>query len=251
MPRFELVEGSSSKFWEISIRDASLTIRFGKIGTDGTQNYKVFDSTAEAQKEYDKLIAQKMKKGYTKVSDDASAPAGGNGNGNDKTSMSKQEFWALIDQSKRGTEDTEEQLEKLREMLGRLTAEEIVKFDFHLNEAKRDAYRWDLWGAAYIINGGCSDDGFEYFIGWLIAQGQKYFEASLADPNHAGSKVEPGDFVECEEIMYVPIEAYESVTGKDDWDARQIPVACELQGEQWEEDQVDKLFPKLAKKFNS
>ena len=36
-----------------------------------------------------------------------------------------------------------------------------------------DSYRWDLWGAAYLANGGCSDDGFDYFRGWLIGQGRK------------------------------------------------------------------------------
>jgi len=250
MPRFEFIEGSSSKFYEISLRESSITIRFGKIGTDGQQNYKVFDNQTEALKEYDKLIAQKVKKGYSKVSDDvACAPT--NGDAADKKTMSKQEFWALIDQSKRATEDTDEQLDKLRELLGRLSADEIISFDFHLNEAIRDAFRWDLWAAAYIINGGCSDDGFDYFIGWLIAQGHRYYEASLADPNHAGSKVEPGDFVECEDILYLPNEVYETVTGKDDFEAHQINVNCELQGEQWEEDKVYELFPKLAKKFSS
>jgi hypothetical protein len=25
------------------------------------------------------------------------------------------------------------------------------------------AYTWDLWGAVFVLNGGDSDDGFEYF----------------------------------------------------------------------------------------
>lgn len=250
MERFEFKEGSSSKFYEISLRESSITIRFGKIGTEGQLNYKVFDNQTEARKEYDKLIAQKIKKGYSKVSDDVACASTDDGVAKNET-MSKQEFWALIDQSKRGTEDTDEQMDKLRELLGRLNADEIISFNFHLRQAIRDAFRWDIWAAAYIINDGCSDDGFEYFIGWLIAQGQKYYEATLADPNHAGTKVEPGDYTECEDILSLPIEVYETVTGKDDFETHQINVNCELQGEQWEEDKVNELFPKLAKKFSS
>ena len=45
------------------------------------------------------------------------------------------------------------------------------------------AYRQELWGAAYLINGGCSDDGFVYFLGWLIAQGRDVYQAALPDPD--------------------------------------------------------------------
>ena len=44
-----------------------------------------------------------------------------------------------------------------------LPAAEIEAFDRLLYEKIDAAYRWSLWGAAYVINGGCSDDGFEYF----------------------------------------------------------------------------------------
>ncbi len=40
-----------------------------------------------------------------------------------------------------------------------------------------------------VVNGGCSDDGFEYFRGWLIGQGGAYFEAALKDPERAADNV--------------------------------------------------------------
>jgi hypothetical protein len=43
-------------------------------------------------------------------------------------------------------------------------------------DALKQANTWDLWAAAYIMNGGCSDDGFLYFRCWLIAQGKEVFE---------------------------------------------------------------------------
>ena len=62
--RFEFVEGTSSKFWEIQLEGSSFTTRYGKIGTDGQVTLKEFDSADKAQKEYDKLVAEKTKKGY-------------------------------------------------------------------------------------------------------------------------------------------------------------------------------------------
>ena len=65
MPRYEFSEGASNKFWDIKMRGASFTTTFGKIGSNGQIQLKEFSSASEAQKAYDKLIAEKTKKGYT------------------------------------------------------------------------------------------------------------------------------------------------------------------------------------------
>ena len=54
----------SEKYWEIQLVGSKLTIRYGKIGTDGQLTVKEFDSKEAAQKEYNKLIKEKTKKGY-------------------------------------------------------------------------------------------------------------------------------------------------------------------------------------------
>ncbi len=64
MPRYEFSEGTSSKFWEINLAGKSFTTTYGKIGTDGQTTIKQFNSDADAKKEYEKLIAEKTKKGY-------------------------------------------------------------------------------------------------------------------------------------------------------------------------------------------
>lgn len=64
MPRYEFSEGTSNKFWEINLSGKSFTTTYGKIGTSGQTTIKQFKSDAEAKKEYDKLIAEKVKKGY-------------------------------------------------------------------------------------------------------------------------------------------------------------------------------------------
>ena len=39
----------------------------------------------------------------------------------------------------------------------------IVEFQQVYEQLDRESYRWDLWAAAYVINGGCSDDGVARF----------------------------------------------------------------------------------------
>lgn len=74
--RYELVEGSSSKFWEIQLSGSSFSVRFGRIGTNGQTQLKSFDSEDKAKKEYDKLVAEKTKKGYSEVAAGGGSLAG-------------------------------------------------------------------------------------------------------------------------------------------------------------------------------
>jgi uncharacterized protein (TIGR02996 family) len=74
MPLYEFKEGSSSKFWEITLSGNSFTTRWGKIGTKGQEKTQSFSNPIEAKREYDKLVNEKTKKGYELV-DDAGGPA--------------------------------------------------------------------------------------------------------------------------------------------------------------------------------
>lgn len=67
MRRFELVEGSSSKFWEVEMAGCDVTVRFGRLGTNGQSKTKSFASVAAAQKEHDALVKEKTGKGYGEV----------------------------------------------------------------------------------------------------------------------------------------------------------------------------------------
>ena len=61
---FEFIGGSSKKFWEMSISGSSFTVRFGRIGTAGQSQTKTFADEAKAKREAEKLIAEKINKGY-------------------------------------------------------------------------------------------------------------------------------------------------------------------------------------------
>ncbi len=164
--------------------------------------------------------------------------------------MTDEQFWKLIAKSKRGAEDCDEQAERLTELLKKLPPEEIRDFDKSFRRRLREAYRWDLWAVAYIVNGGSSDDGFEYFRCWLIGQGQKAFETVLASPSKIGKWIEEDEEAEGESLLYAAGEAYEGVTG----DAILIdsPDTTSLEeplGEEWEEDELPYLFPRLWKRF--
>lgn len=64
MPRYELIEGTSCKFWEVKVEDTELTVSFGRIDTHGQTKTKTFASHAAALAEEAKLIKEKTGKGY-------------------------------------------------------------------------------------------------------------------------------------------------------------------------------------------
>jgi DNA ligase-1 len=61
---FEFSDGKSNKFWEISIDGTDVTVRYGKIGTDGRTQVKSLSDAEAAIAHAEKLIEQKTGKGY-------------------------------------------------------------------------------------------------------------------------------------------------------------------------------------------
>lgn len=72
----EFEEGTSSKFWRARVEGKTLYVNYGKIGSAGQTQVKDFGDGSAAQKEYDKLVREKRKKGYI--------DAGGGGGGGDE-----------------------------------------------------------------------------------------------------------------------------------------------------------------------
>ncbi|MFP2927329.1 WGR domain-containing protein [Pyxidicoccus sp. 3LG] len=75
MPRYEFKEGSSNKFWEITKDEATITTRWGRIGTEGQEKIQTFKYSYEANSAYDKQVLEKEKKGYTRVKPKDAGPA--------------------------------------------------------------------------------------------------------------------------------------------------------------------------------
>ncbi len=129
--------------------------------------------------------------------------------------MDRATFWALIDASRRGVDadDPDAQLETLAVQLAKLTPEELIGFQCVFDALLDESYRADLWAAAFLINGGCSDDGFEYFCRGLVALGQKPYEAALANPDSLARVIKESDEIDFEQIACVAGEVYERKTG--------------------------------------
>jgi predicted DNA-binding WGR domain protein len=65
--RFECTEGGARKFWQIGHHGSDVTVVFGRIGTQGQTQLKQFASEPRAQREVEKLVAEKLRKGYVEV----------------------------------------------------------------------------------------------------------------------------------------------------------------------------------------
>lgn len=168
--------------------------------------------------------------------------------------MQADRFWDLIGRTTKRRGDQDAQMEALRYELRKLSAEDIEAFERAFQAQQRRAYSWDLWGAAYVMNGGASDDGFEYFQRWLISRGRETFEAALADPDllaaTAGSDTDDGfDF---ESFAYVAGDVWREKTGRQGRSpSTGVPQAPQPSGVPFEEDpdHLSRRYPKLWAKF--
>ncbi|WP_138223091.1 DUF4240 domain-containing protein [Nibricoccus aquaticus] len=128
--------------------------------------------------------------------------------------MTLDEFWTLIEQTKDASADIDERTEVLRAKLSRLSTEDVAAFDRRFTETLDRAYSHDLWGAAYIIQGGCSDDAFWDFRSVLISMGKDAFERAIRDPDSLASlSAEDLDELYAEGFQYVAGSIYEERTG--------------------------------------
>ncbi|MFC8093508.1 WGR and DUF4132 domain-containing protein [Streptomyces sp. NPDC057301] len=77
MRRWEFDQGTSSKFWEAEASDDRVTVRYGRLGTQGQEQHKEFADAAVAQAYLDRTIAQKERKGYQEVTTGSPAATAG------------------------------------------------------------------------------------------------------------------------------------------------------------------------------
>ena len=92
-------------------------------------------------------------------------------------------FWTLVDSTTALEANPQMQLAALHGALSKLSVDEIERYEVAFDSEMKRSYSWDLWGAVYVVHGGASDDGFEYFRCWPISKGKRTFEKVLADPD--------------------------------------------------------------------
>jgi hypothetical protein len=165
--------------------------------------------------------------------------------------MADDEFWKLIrltyDNSKG---DFETQQEELTKELKKLSPQDIILFDNKFRQLRGLAYNWELWGAIYIIHGGCSDDSFMDFRDWVIAQGQEFYYKTLANPESLVDVDQDKIDIDWEGMGYISNTVFNDMTGQDlpnGFKANQ-----EITGKEWQEEGEDlkTMFPKLSEKYS-
>ena len=107
--------------------------------------------------------------------------------------MEIDDWWALVERARTAVGDragdrnhADDPLpDALTDELARLRPADIVDWEITFIRVTDSAYRQPLWHAAYLIEGGCGDDGFMDFRDGLILQGRDVFTRAV--PYAAGS----------------------------------------------------------------
>lgn len=160
--------------------------------------------------------------------------------------MDEAGFWKIIqDAHDASGGDLDRKCDLLRQWLSSLPAIETTQFADIFDAMMERAHHWPLWGAAYVIHGGCSDDTFADFRASLISRGQAAFERALADPDSLAGVPFDEETWFYEGYQYAVTEGLAAAGGQ----RSQRPAPDQPSGTEWQEDQLDALFPKLSQKF--
>ena len=184
--------------------------------------------------------------------------------------MDKKTFWSWIEQAGTQQDNGNDPLQWLTESLAKESSDDILDFSIIFETLMAESYTSSLWGAAYVIMGGCSDDSFDYFRGWLIAQGQAVYEKAVKDPETLADAEsiplfyeEKGYHPELEDMLRVPFDAFLlKRTDQMEFDDVLYNVFLEEMEEKghthetpdiefdWEdEDDLEEMFPRLWERF--
>jgi predicted DNA-binding WGR domain protein len=208
-------EGEANKFWNVEIDDATYTVSFGKVGTQGRENSKSLIDAASCETEVAKLIADKTKKGYREIREGEAVPQKV---ATEYRPMDEDLFWEIIasfNWKKQGDDDA-----VMLPALKRLAALPITDIFTFENILAEKLYQLD--GARYadacypvkaFIGGKpyISVDDFLYCRCVIVINGREYYEHILHNPANW-----PVDSV-FESVLYLASNAYERKTKGQDY----------------------------------
>ena len=137
----------------------------------------------------------------------------------------------------------------------KLAWQDIAAFQNRFSQLMQQSYRQDLWCAAYLMCGGCSDDGFDYFRSWLLSRGETVFKAALARPDSLANVpvvTAESDYYEFEDFAYVANDIFRLQTGEDLYQYTNGSFTyppIEFEWEEEDESSMQRLCPKLYALF--
>ncbi|WP_053990802.1 DUF4240 domain-containing protein [Mangrovimonas sp. TPBH4] len=128
-------------------------------------------------------------------------------------------FWDIVEKSVNNTKNQDDQERVLITEIEKLTPKQMIGFRLRTDKLLYDTYNSEMWCAGYIMNGGCSDDGFEYFRNWVISRGKETYYKAKDNPDSLISEfIEGEDLYDFESFWYVALTAFENKTGKELYD---------------------------------
>lgn len=94
-----------------------------------------------------------------------------------------EDFWQFIELARAEATHDRPFASVLVDTLAASSTETVLAYELTFTAMHGALYRWDVWAAAYLIGGGCSDDSFMDFRAGVIAQGRFWYERVLASPD--------------------------------------------------------------------
>ncbi len=149
--------------------------------------------------------------------------------------MNEEKFWQLIQIAhEQSNGDMDAKCESVKAAINGLSNEDAATFSSIFDDMMDRSYTWSLWGAAYVMSGGCSDDSFTDFRSSLISRGKQSFDKSILNPDSLANEEFDEDAWYFEGFQYAITESVETVVGSVP--TRKTPHLDEPSGEPWEED---------------
>ncbi|PLX15712.1 MAG: hypothetical protein C0599_16275 [Salinivirgaceae bacterium] len=177
--------------------------------------------------------------------------------------MDEEQYWKIVEKnyrSARGDESIQASSIVRELMFNNPTV--IISFQKRTYQLANLAHTSNLWAAAYVINGGCSDDSFKDFKHWVISLGKSAFYRCVKTPDNLIPYIEKKAYynnysnVDCPGIAYVARMAYEYRTGLDNFyevldysNVTDLRIDFELD---WDENSIETkrtVFPMLWEKY--
>lgn len=170
--------------------------------------------------------------------------------------MDKSAFWTLINEARSTSDRPDEIAEVIARRLAEASPEAVRAFDGWLWEYLRAMHRRDLWGAAYTIMGGCSEEGFVLFCAWLLTHGESMVHEVVREPDVLADLQWDGA-PQSAWLLTVAPTVYGQLTGEELPETRpdvQIPELRSwprdrLRNYDWPEDLLEAQYPRLFERF--
>ncbi|MFE2267656.1 DUF4240 domain-containing protein [Streptomyces lavendulae] len=136
-------------------------------------------------------------------------------------------FWEIIEAARVEAAEAGEPFDEvLVKQLAKRPRREILEYAERFDEAHDALYRWDVWAAAYLIGGGCSDDSFIDFRAGVIALGRDWYQrvntapdslAAHPDAIQAANLRDRSEVLFYEDVNYAASGAFARITGDADF----------------------------------